>query len=200
MLTLSRVPLARIGSFIIDDGGFLRLINRPLTVEIQDLENEGILVDIPRDQTYASVDLYVNNFLSCYDNRLRHELNAVNNVPDCMGQISALTFLKIMSRQFFTRSLNHGPFIFRLTDLHASNIFVDKDWNVMRFIDLKWAASLPVEFLQIPFWLISQNVNVIDTDAYNIVREKFMGIFEKEEKKLHAGRNGQQISAIMRNG
>jgi hypothetical protein len=31
----------------------------------------------------------------------------------------------------------HGPFPLQLTDLHASNIFVDEDWNITCLIDLE---------------------------------------------------------------
>lgn len=56
LLRITRIPLPTIGSFIIDHGGFLRLTNRPLSFEIQDLENEGIPTDIARDYTYSTVD------------------------------------------------------------------------------------------------------------------------------------------------
>jgi hypothetical protein len=55
-MALAGVPLPRIGSFVIDDDGFLSLNNRPLTVEIQDLENEQIPVDMARDYMYSTVD------------------------------------------------------------------------------------------------------------------------------------------------
>lgn len=48
-LSISRVPVPRIGSFIIDVDGYLRLANRPLSVEMELLENEEIPTDIPRD-------------------------------------------------------------------------------------------------------------------------------------------------------
>jgi hypothetical protein len=43
-------------------------------------------------------------------------------------------------------------------------------------------------------------VDVIDIDAYNILRQEFMAIFEEEEKKLHVGRSGKRYSAIMKDG
>jgi hypothetical protein len=199
LLTLSHIPLPRIGSFIIDDGGFLRLANRPLTVELQDLENECIPVDIPRDRTYCSVDSYIDDLISCHDNRLRHQPNAINNAPDCMGQMSALALMRTLSPQFFDHNFNNGPFIFRLTDLHASNILVDKDWNITCLIDLEWAASLPLEFMQTPSWLTSQAVDEIDAEAYNTLREEFMEIFENEEEKLSADKRHLRYSSVMKN-
>lgn len=59
MLNLARIPLPQIGSFSLDKYGYLHLGNRPLTLEIQQLENESIPVDIQRDTTYASVHSYV---------------------------------------------------------------------------------------------------------------------------------------------
>lgn len=42
-LSITQIPLPKIDSFIIDHDGFLRLTNRPLSLEIQDLENEEFL-------------------------------------------------------------------------------------------------------------------------------------------------------------
>lgn len=186
MLSMSRIALPKIGSFIIDDDGFLRLVNRPLTQEFQALENESIPVDIPRSQPFFSVDSYVNGLLSYHDSRLQHQPNAVNGYGDCASQITALTLMRTIRPHFFSPSLNHGPFVFCLTDLHNSNIFVDEDWNVTCVVDLEWAASLPIEFMHTPHWLSAQSVDQIDTEAYNLLREEFMGIFEDEEEKQPA--------------
>lgn len=40
LLMLAKVPVPRIGSFTIDDKGFLVLNNRPLSLELQQLESE----------------------------------------------------------------------------------------------------------------------------------------------------------------
>lgn len=99
-LSLCRLPLPRIGSFIIDDGGFLCLANRPLSVEIQQLENEKIPTDIPRDYTYSTVDSYVIDILGIHDNRFRHQPNAVNNLGDCAYQLSILTAMRTIFSRF----------------------------------------------------------------------------------------------------
>jgi hypothetical protein len=93
-LSLCRVPLPSIGSFIIDNNGFLRLANRPLSVEIELLENENIPTDIPREYTYSTVDSYVIDVLGAHDNRFRHQPNAVNNLGDCAYQLSVLTAMR----------------------------------------------------------------------------------------------------------
>lgn len=69
LLIIPRIPLPKIGSFIIDQNGFLHLTNRPLSIEIQDLENEEIPT-IPRDYTYSTVNSYVMDILSIHDSRL----------------------------------------------------------------------------------------------------------------------------------
>ncbi|EEP81184.1 predicted protein [Uncinocarpus reesii 1704] len=81
ILTLAQVPVPRIGSFMIDDSGFLTLSNRPLTLEIMDSESQQIPVDIPRDMTYSSVNAYVLDCLSFHDNRLHFQPNAINDSP-----------------------------------------------------------------------------------------------------------------------
>ena len=119
-LTLFRVPLPLIGSFIIDDKGFLRLGNRPLSLEIHDFENEQIPVHIPRDFTYSTVDSYVVDILALHDSRLHHQPNAINDVEDGLFQMAALTIMKTISSRFFRRDLRRGPVVFSLTDLHQS--------------------------------------------------------------------------------
>jgi hypothetical protein len=44
MLSLSQLPLPRIGSWTLDSNGILQLSNRPLTLRLQQLENEGISI------------------------------------------------------------------------------------------------------------------------------------------------------------
>lgn len=196
MLTLSRISLPKIGSFIIDDDGFLRLANRPLTLMLQDLENENIPVDISKSQVFTSVDSYVNGLLGCHDNRLSYQPNAVSSESDCVTQMTALALMRTIRSHFFDHSLNHGPFVFSLTDLHASNILVDKDWNIKYLIDLEWATVLPIEFMRTPIWLTGQAVDDIDIEAYDEVRKEFMEAFEEEEQKCPAEYNLHRASIM----
>jgi hypothetical protein len=71
-LILSRKTFPRIGLLTINDDGTLSLTNRPLTLEICQLENENIPVDVPRTETYSTVDTYVHDLLWLHDNRLRY--------------------------------------------------------------------------------------------------------------------------------
>ncbi|PGH04804.1 hypothetical protein GX51_03290 [Blastomyces parvus] len=126
---MSRIKLPKIGSFAIDDNGFLKLANRPLTSMLQELETTGVPMHIVRDRTYTSVIAYVSDLLSYHDNQLRHNLNAVKGIGDCVSQMCALTIMKAVAPQFYNHDYDAGPFAFSLTDLHQSNIFVDKDWT-----------------------------------------------------------------------
>lgn len=47
ILALACIPLPNIRSFVLDEKGYLSLTNQPLALEIQQLENEHILVDVP---------------------------------------------------------------------------------------------------------------------------------------------------------
>ncbi|KAL4817225.1 hypothetical protein BDW67DRAFT_174801 [Aspergillus spinulosporus] len=83
LLSISRTPLPRIGSFIINKEGYLILSNCPLSMELQELENEKIPTGLHRDYTYSTVESYVGDILRVHDSRLEHQPNAVNNVQDC---------------------------------------------------------------------------------------------------------------------
>jgi hypothetical protein len=63
-LSLNKTPLPRIGSLTFDSRGIISLSNRPLTLYLQMLENEGIPSGIPRQRTYASVEPYISDLLS----------------------------------------------------------------------------------------------------------------------------------------
>lgn len=181
MLSISRIPLPRIGSFVIDNDGFLRLTNRPLSIEIQALENERIPTDILH--TYSTVESYVVDMLALHDSRFRNQPNAVNNLGDCVYQLSALTAMRAVFPCFFQRNFRRGPFVFILTDLHQSNIFVDDDWHITCLVDLEWACSRPIEMVRTPYWFTDKGVDEIIEEEYNAVRTEFMDILASEERK-----------------
>ena len=159
MLSLGRVPLPRIGSFTINNKGVVSLTNRPLTLRIQTLENEGIPTNIGRDRTYLSAWPYYVELLACHDSRLLHQPNSIYHERDCRDQMAVLTIMRSILPSFVDQTRQHGPFLFTLTDLQPSNIFVDKDWNVKCLIDLEWACSLPIEMESPPCWLTSRGVD-----------------------------------------
>ncbi|PGG99570.1 hypothetical protein AJ80_09338 [Polytolypa hystricis UAMH7299] len=72
LLSITRIPLPKIGSFTIDNNGYLHLGNRPLSLEIHELENERVLTDILRDCAYTTVGSYVLDILQLHDSRLRN--------------------------------------------------------------------------------------------------------------------------------
>lgn len=183
ILKMARVPIPRIGSFIIDDNGLLMLSNRPLSIEIQEQEGMKIPVDIPRDMTYESVDSYIADIFTFHDNRLLHQPNAINNRNDGIIQVSALTAMRTVTSRFFQRDFRRGPFVYTFNDIHQSNIFVDKNWNIKCLIDLEWACSRPIEMLHPPYWLSNQAIDTIETELYAPLHQEFMSILEFEEKQ-----------------
>ncbi|QKX64270.1 uncharacterized protein TRUGW13939_11443 [Talaromyces rugulosus] len=206
-LSLSKTPVSRIGSFIIDQNGFIRLQNRPLSLGIQDLENERIPTDMPRDYTYSTVESYVVDTLAYHDNRIRHQPNAINDTGDYIYQTSALTMMRAVFPSFFPsffrRDLRRGPFIFSLTDLHQSNIFVDENWHITSLVDLEWACSLPVEMVQPPHWFTALAVDKMVSEEYDKFRQEFMSILTTEEEENHRSRHGGfpatlKLSDVMR--
>jgi hypothetical protein len=209
ILSLTQFPLPRIGSFTIDDGGILSLSNRPLTYQLHHLENEGVQTNISRDFTYSTTEAYLLDLLACHDNRLRHQPNSIRDEYDGRAQMAALTAMRAMYPSFIRRDLRHGPFVFNLTDVHPSNIFVDDDWHVKCLVDLEWPCSLPIEMLHPPFWLTSRGVDQLERgehlDAYSRIHEEFMAAFENEERLFPpppaaVKRSALYCSEIMRRG
>ena len=203
MLSLGRTPLPRIGSMTIGNDGVLKLANRPLTLRLQQLENECIPTPLSRSDTYTTIEPYLQDLLSCHDSRLLHQPNAVNDEEDCREQMAALCCMRAVLHHFVSRDLRSGPFLYTLTDMHQSNIFVDADWHVKYIIDLEWACSLPVEMQQPPYWLTNQGIDELvgdDLAAYEKILEEFLHAFEIEERCFPPiGRNELARSRIMRN-
>jgi hypothetical protein len=184
ILTLAHTPLPKIGSFVLDEKGYLSLSNRPLTLEIQQLENEHIPVDIPRNVTHTTVDSYLSDIIAIHESRLRHQPNAVNSLEDGFYQTAALMVMKSIWSSFFRRRFRRGPFFLNLTDLNQTNIFVDDRWNINCLIDLEWACSHPVEMIHPPYWLTNQAIDLVNADEYKNLHAEFMAAFAKEEFQI----------------
>jgi len=207
MLSLSRTSLPHIGSLTINNEGITSLTNRPLTLELEQLENENIPTNISRSTTYSAVDMYLLDLLDCHDSRLQNQRNAIRGEEDGRNQIAAIVIMRAMLSRFTSRDYRYGPFILTLTDTHQSNIFVDSDWHITHMIDLEWACSLPIEMLQPPHWLTGRGVDELEKGehllAFAELYEEFMDIFEQEELLCtHATvvRQPLHLSRTMRNG
>ncbi|RHZ69166.1 hypothetical protein CDV55_106186 [Aspergillus turcosus] len=185
MLSLARVGFPRIGSLTMDNHAIVTLTNRPLTLQLHQLENESIPTNIPRDLTYTTTDTYVLDLLTCHDNRIRHQPNSIIDYSDGESQLSALAIMRALVPHFTNRELRYGPFILMLTDLHPSNIFVDGNGHVTCLIDLEWTCSQPAEMLRPPYWLTGRGIDQITDEhleAYRARHEEFMAIWEEEER------------------
>jgi len=188
ILSLNKSPLPRIGSLTLDYRGVITLTNRPLTLQLQSLENEGIPSSISRDSTYSAVDSYLLDLLMCHDNRIHYQPNSIHDQDDGHQQLAALTMMRAILPHFTRRDYRHGPFVFTLTDLHQSNIFVDDRWNITGLIDLEWACSLPIELQSPPYWLSGRPVDDIEhgepLETFGQIVTEFLETFEQEEREM----------------
>ncbi|KAL2068508.1 hypothetical protein VTL71DRAFT_14845 [Oculimacula yallundae] len=200
-LSLNKYPLASIGCFSFSDRGFITLTNRPLTLQLQTLENEGIPTGISRSSTYTAVEPYFLDLLNCHDNRILHQPNAIHDVDDGQQQMAALTMMRAVLHHFSPRDSRSGPFVFTLTDLHQSNIFVDDDWNITSLIDLEWACSLSLQLQCPPYWLSGRGIDQMEPgehlDEFQELVLEYIDIFEQEEKAV-VGKPLQQAPMMRR--
>lgn len=122
-----------------------------------------------------------------HDNRIHHQPNSIHDEDDGYQQLAALTMMRAILPQFISRDYRHGPFVFTLTDLHQSNIFVDDKWNITGLIDLEWACSLPIELQSPPYWLSGRSVDDIEhgepLETFGLVVTEFLETFEREERE-----------------
>ncbi|KAI1990167.1 hypothetical protein LOZ53_003312 [Ophidiomyces ophidiicola] len=185
MVALNSIPLPRIGSLSMNNDGVIDVTNRPLTLRLHTMENEGIPI-IPRDSTYESIEPYLLDFLQCHDNRIHYQPNAVHDHNDGIMQCSSLVMMRGVMHQYLSRQHRNGPFLLTLTDLHASNIFVDENWHITSLIDLEWACSFPVEMQIPPYWITCQAIDSMGSkeqlEEFTAAITEFMDIFEEQEK------------------
>lgn len=183
-ISLAKIPQPRIGSWTIKNDGQLTLSNRPLFCHLQRLENWDIPSGITRDTTYTNADSFHLDLLTGHDNRLRYQKNAVFSEDDARHQAVDLVLMRASLAQFTDRSLRDGPFVMYMTDMHASNIFVDRDWNIKHIIDLEWACSLPLEHVMVPHWLTGKGVDLLTGPEYERFEncyKQFSGAIRQEE-------------------
>ena len=201
LLSLARIPQSQIGSFQFNDDGSVTLTNRPLSCSMMILENEGATRTMQRNDVFRCTDAYVSEMLTFHDHRFLSQPNAAYSEGDCRGQMAVKTLLRVLSHDYIRRQLRNGPFLLQLTDLHASNILVDKQWNVTGLIDLEWICALPSEMLEVPYWLTGCAVDEIKGEKLNkfdLVRREFMRIFEEEEQATKArGGPNLTVSKVM---
>ncbi|KAH8719924.1 hypothetical protein HC256_000332 [Beauveria bassiana] len=198
LLSLSSISLPRIGSFRLDSKGYLHLVNRPLSVQHMMHENEGYPLDIPRNKTFLNVKELVLYCLTAFDNRLLSQPNSITSRHDALTQMSSLTVAKTIFPQLFRRELANGPFVLTLTDVHKSNIFVNKDWEITCIIDLEFACSLPVEFLESPScWLEDGLVHESAIDDFAPKYAEFIEHLRHEEQLQNCQESKKRLSSIM---
>lgn len=184
MLSLARIPQSRIGSFQFHNDGTVALTNRYLSCSLAIMENDGTPRSIQRDDLHSCTDSFVSDLLTFHHDRFLAQPNATFSESDCRGQMAVMTLMRATSHRYIKREYRRGPYLLTLTDVNPSNIFVDHDWNVKGLIDLEWICALPVEMLDVPYWLTGCSIEEIqgeEYDKYDKVRREFMGILEKEE-------------------
>ncbi|RLM00024.1 hypothetical protein CFD26_107602 [Aspergillus turcosus] len=185
ILTLNRTDFPRIGSLTLNNDGVISLTNRPLTLRLQTLENEGIPT-IPRDSVYQATESYLLDLLQCHDNRIYHQPNAIHDTEDGQEQLAALTMMRALLPQFISRQYRHGPFRLTLTDLQPGNIFVDEEWHITAVIDLEFAAVLPVELQTPVYWLTGRTIDDIEhgehLETFESRINEYIKAFEEQER------------------
>ncbi|KAL4965446.1 uncharacterized protein BDV14DRAFT_208695 [Aspergillus stella-maris] len=123
MLSLAQIPFHRIGFLTVSNQGVVSLINCPLTLRLQHLENENVPTHIETGLTHSTSDAYLSDLLACHYSRLRHVLNSVRDEEDGREQLSILTIMRALLPHFMDRDRRHRPFY---------------------IVDLEWICSRPL--------------------------------------------------------
>ncbi|KAI1959267.1 hypothetical protein LOZ58_004538 [Ophidiomyces ophidiicola] len=198
LLSITQIKLPKIGSFTMDNNGYISLTNRLLTYQMLEAENESIPTDIPRDRTYSTVESYTLDMLNFHDNRILHQPNAINDLSDYSYQTAALTTMRTILPLFLDQNTRYGPFVLCFGDFNQSNIFVDKNWNITCLLDLEWMFSQPIDLVRLPTWLSNQALDELahEPEHFIAIRKELVDILADEEKKRHAISSQEGTSEI----
>ncbi|KAL8367268.1 hypothetical protein RB599_010318 [Gaeumannomyces hyphopodioides] len=200
ILSLARIPQPRIGSFRFHDDGTISLTNRPFTIVLALLENNGAPRVLQSDTTYTCTEPFVSDMLTFHDRSFLNNTSAAHSETVCQMHMAVKTTLRALAHQYIRHESRDGPFVLQHTDLSLGNVFVDDDWNVTCLIDLEWICALPVEELAVPYWLTNRAVDEFDDERlaeFEKVRQEFMLAFEQEEEQMVTDHN-LELSQIMR--
>lgn len=200
MLSLARVPQPRIGSFQFNDDGTITLTNRPLQCTTMILENDGTPRTMQRSETYSCTEPFVADWLHFHDQRFISDPNATFGYRNCRHEMCDRVLFRAIAHNYIRRDTRNGPFFLQLDDLHPSNIFVDKQWNITSLVDLEWICALPVENLYVPYWVTGQAIDGIENEKlaeFEKVRDEFMDILEEEEQAATA-EHSLSLTQVMR--
>ena len=184
MLSVGRIPQPRIGSFTFDENGSLSLTNRPLMMQLNQLENEAIDTGIGRSNVYTNTIPFALDLIQFHDEYVRQQPNAIIDKDDGEVQMATFACMRTVLPHFFANSLRNGPFSLTLTDIHQSNLFVDADWHIRAIIDLEYAIALPLEMQLAPHWLSNQTLDGLmkDTTDFAQTHDEFIGVYRDEER------------------
>jgi hypothetical protein len=181
-LSLASKAQPRIGSLRFNDDGSTTLTNRPLFCTHSILESEGA----PRalNGTYTTNVSFINDMLRFCEEAFSAQSNAVNDEEDCYLQMFHLMLLRRLKPHFVRHS--GGPFVLQFTDFHASNIFVDDQWNIIALIDLEFVCALPLGMMSMPHWLLVDAIDDVcqNIDAFHKMHEIFIEIFLEQERSM----------------
>ncbi len=192
MLSLASIPQPQIGSFRLNMDGTITLSSRPVIASMMILENGTAPRTMATDKTFRSSQSYASAMLDFHDQRFLAQPNAAFDEGDCLFQMTVQTILRLHADRYISQDYNYGPFVLQHTDLHAANIFVDANWNITCLIDLEWICSLPVDMLDVPYWLTGGSIDEICGGQYNIfneVRQEFMSVWVEVERELGNSHN-----------
>lgn len=199
ILSLARIPQPRIGSFQFHNDCTVTLTNRPLTCSTMILENDGTPRVMSPNDTYSCTEPFVADMLNMHDNRLLSNPNAIDDEQECRSQMATRTLLRCLVHHFISRERRNGPFLLQFTDLHASNLFVDQDWNITCLVDLEWVCALPSEMISAPYWLSGVGIEEITEEHlenYKGIVQEFIRIVRDTGSETHG--HCSMLAGIMR--
>ncbi|XWX01988.1 hypothetical protein V2A60_010020 [Cordyceps javanica] len=151
-----------------------------------------------RNTTFTTVQDFVNSRIIAFETRFIEQPNAIKSREDALYQMTGFAGARLVLPQLLREDLNDGPFVFALSDIHRSNISVDENWNITAIIDLEFACSWPIGFLQTPHWLRCEFIEHVLPTEFSTTNSKFIEYIQRAEELHKCGNSRtESLSLIM---
>ncbi|OAL35007.1 hypothetical protein AYO20_05722 [Fonsecaea nubica] len=108
--------------------------------------------------------------------------------------MATIVALQALYPRFRNMPLQRKPPIFQFTDLHESNFFVDKKYNITGIVDIEWSCVLPREMQHPPFWLSGHELDDLDGEGTRENEQEFERACEEFLQILEEDNEGEKFS------
>lgn len=134
----------KVGSLqLTPDGMGWEVGTSPVSVDQFDASRDGL--EIALSKPYASsLDYYISQ-TQMFERYINEQRNSVCDEQDAIKKYLTSELFRRVIPHFADVRFQNGPFFLFHLDLHATNVIVNRNWQVEAILDWEFASALPIE-------------------------------------------------------